>query len=61
LNIANEKELILKSELSENLITKIISAREKLSGFKNWAEVDAVDGVGKKTLEKLQKCCYIGQ
>lgn len=59
LNTIDKKQLILSTQLSENLITKIISARERLAGFKNWAEVDAVDGVGEKSLEKLHNCCYI--
>lgn len=60
LNLVTDDELTLLPGLNEDVATAIIEARTRLGGFRSWAEVDAVEGVGPARLAVLQRHCDFG-
>jgi competence protein ComEA len=54
LNSASEEELARVPGVGRSLARKLVEARQAHGRFSNWAEVDAVPGVGGAKLETLQ-------
>lgn len=55
LNTATKEDFLLVPGFGDSLTATILTARQKQGGFKTWADVDKVPGVGKQRLELLQQ------
>jgi hypothetical protein len=60
LNQVTEDELTLLPGMNEDVAHALVEAREHLGGFRNWGEVDEVEGVGPARLAVLQRHCDFG-
>lgn len=60
INIATRNEM-LKSGISESYITKIIEFREIVGRIENLKELDKINGIGIKTVEKFEKYFIINE
>jgi DNA uptake protein ComE-like DNA-binding protein len=60
LNLVTDDELTLLPGLNEDVAQAIVDARSRLGGFRTWAQVDAVEGVGPARLAVLQRHCELG-
>lgn len=61
LNEADAAVLETVPGIGRRLAAAILSAREERSGFSNWAEVDAVPGVGPTLLARLKAAFVLGE
>jgi competence protein ComEA len=61
LNRAGVGELVQIRGVGPVLAARLVARRDSLGGFRDWAEVDAVTGVGPAMLLKLQEVAYIGR
>ena len=55
INKATKEDLMQITGIGESLADTILTARQKQGGFKTWANVDKISGVGKSRLELLQQ------
>lgn len=55
LNLATASELALLPGISEGLALELVAERQRLGGFTDWEQVDALDGVGPGRLGLLQR------
>ncbi|WIG97042.1 helix-hairpin-helix domain-containing protein [Myxococcus sp. SDU36] len=60
LNSATEEELALLPGVGRSLARSLVEAREEQGGFKSWADVDAVRGVGAAKLQTLRAAAALG-
>ena len=58
INIATREEM-LRSGVAESYVNKIISFRDIKGGIENIDELENMNGIGKKTCEKLKKYFFI--
>jgi DNA uptake protein ComE-like DNA-binding protein len=60
LNSAAVSEIDRIEGISEKLALRIVYARDSLRGFRDWKQVDAIQGVGPALLTRLQKYASLG-
>jgi competence protein ComEA len=56
---ASAEELALIPGISRALAERLVEARTARGGFRSWAEVDQVQGVGPGRLARLQQYCLL--
>lgn len=54
INKASQPQLEALPGIGPVLSSSLIAARQKAGGFQCWSQVDAVPGIGKKTIERLE-------
>jgi hypothetical protein len=59
LNRASAEELALVPQINGELARRLVETRTRLGGFRSWAEVDAVEGVGNVRLARLREHCRL--
>ncbi|WP_027129264.1 helix-hairpin-helix domain-containing protein [Fusobacterium perfoetens] len=60
INSSSEEEM-LKAGVAPSYVSKIISFRDIKGGIESIEELDRINGIGKKTCEKLEKYFFINE
>lgn len=61
LNEADDRLLRLLPGVGPKTAGRLIATRERLGGFRTWADVETTPGVGPKTVEAIQPWSYLSQ